>query len=673
MNEQNNDLNNNQSTNNMMPQNAQPNAMNQPTQPGVPLEQVQNGRPEFSNAEEVISSSQVGSTRTPGQSTQEAAPNNINQAPRVQPINNQNVNVTPINQIQNSQNVGMNQQVQNNNLSNTTQQVDIVKKEALNPLANEPVQSPTQNYNNVQNGVITPNTQFNNLQQQNGAMNSTAVGFVASASPLPKKKNKGLIAAMVIIIIGALVALGWFVVYPFIVKTYLSDPKNVYEATIRTAFKQINNTVTDVVHDKAIFNIQATLDSNIEELADFSGYTYELNAGVDPKLQALQAGFSIKDKSNVGHSYYTYLKDGKEYVRYSTYRDLIYKGEANLEELNDEFASMEEIFNTTKKLNQADINYIINKVADLLVESIDEKKLSKEDASINIKGETLKVTNNKYTVDYTTLVNMVDHILTGLTEDDESVRILSEMYGVTEDEFKEGFSSLRENLELNQNEDKEVDDTSIIFGIYTYGLKNDIIGYSMSTTEDDSELHYYAKDGYFELKALLVSNDIETNTEEETIIEVLGEPKNKITNVSIKINDEELATLVVNEWTENSKDVDYSISFGELGLDGFLRLSKDTNDERAKYGLEFDVNTQGQEVKVTLDITEDWTSEVANINTGTAVTLDETQLQEKENEFFNTLTSTPLGILVSTVSGDYVSPVEPDMNENNDYEYDYSY
>ena len=86
--------------------------------------------------------------------------------------------------------------------------------------------------------------------------------------------------------------------------------------------------------------------------------------------------------------------------------ELIYVGEANLEEAGEIFGSFQEMISTSKKASSEDINYVLNKISELLISSLDESKLSKEEASIIVNKETIKVVNNKYNLNRLEVINL---------------------------------------------------------------------------------------------------------------------------------------------------------------------------------------------------------------------------------------------------------------------------
>ena len=513
---------------------------------------------------------------------------------------------------------------------------DIVAQAPINPIQNNAAPS---------NGVYGPSIPLNTVND------ATNVGFVASAEPLKKKKNGGIKVIIILIILAILGALGYFVVYPYVVKTYFSDPKNVYETSINAAFKSINSTINDLVHQKAIYNIEASFDSNISELKPYTGYSYGINMGVDPVAKTFQSGLIIKNNtSSTEHSYYEYLKDNKKYAKYSSYRGYIYLGEANLEEQSQLFSSFEDIFNTSEKLNSEEIEYLTTKLSTLLINSIDESKLSKEDAILKLNNEELKVTNNKYTVTYDVYVKTLETIVNGLKDDEKALEIIAKITDSELDDVKTSFDEFKVDEENVSEETKEKE---LYINIYSYGLKNDIVGFEVTSNKDESRLFYYFNSNSFELGSYVYSNDIETGKETENVLLVSGVKKGSSTNVKIKLNDDEVGTLDIKQWNDKGFDIDYTIIIGGDEVKGNIKLTKDLNEERAKYTFDLRVNKGDEFISLNFKFDEDWTSEVANINTNNADTLTDAELAQKQQEFTNALMETPIGALFTTVSNDY--------------------
>lgn len=556
-----------------------------------------------------------------------------------------------------------------NNSQQPVSQPNVVQQPApvAQPTPPEAPAAPVANTSSVpNNGVFGPSVPLT------GVNNATDIGFVAASTELPKKKKKGPIIVIILVILIALAALGYFVVYPFIMKTYFSNPKNVYETSIKNVVKGISTTTNDLVHNKAIYDIEASFDTNIEELKDYTGYSYNINFGVDPVKKTIQEGIAIKNlSSNVEHSYYYYIKDDKAYEKYSSYRGYIYKGLVDPEQTKDIFSlfNSEELFDNANKLNSEDINYITDKFSQLLVDSIDESKLSKEDTSITIDGKTIKVTNNKYEIDFETLTNTINTIIDGILNDDKAIEIIAKSSEVTKDELKKALEEIK--ITDENNKDEEIVDRSetITTSIYTYGTKNEIVGFGLSNSEEDVDFHYYFNDSYYEaiLKTKVENED--TGKIEESVIEVVGKKNGDNTKVSVKYNDKEVATLDIKQWDEKGIEFDYSLIADEDTITGSIKFVKDINNERAKFSFDASLKMGKEHISVSLAVTEDWTSEVANINTDSAVQLSDEEMKKQQEDFMNALKDTPVGKLITTISGDYDPTIKDYYDNNDDYDY----
>ena len=559
-------------------------------------------------------------------------------------------------------------------------QTDIVAQAPLNPLANETavVTHAEVSPSNVvtpqgQNGVITPSVP---LTANGGAIDSSNVGFVAVSAPPKKKKNKPLIITIVLLVLVGLALLGYFVIYPFVINKFFSDPKKVYETVIKSAFNELSSNATELIHDKVKYELNFSFDSNISTLEPYGGYTYGLTIGVDPKEEAAETKFLAINKNNQSVSYESYLKDGKKYLKYHNKSDYIYAGEANLEELDKLFKvfSFKDLLDASENVNSEEINYLINKLSDLLVTSIDDSKLTKEEASINVDGKTLKVINNKYVIDAATAEATIKHIVNGISDDDKAVDILAKMFEMESSTLKENLKSTLENND-NQETDENEDNMVCTFSIYTtMGFTPTVIGYGLVANNNDDDtynVHYYSADNYFELKADSTSKDTETNKEVTNNFDVIGRTSNGKTKVSISLDDSEILTLNIKDWNESTKNFDYTIKIDDLStITGSFKYTKDINDKRLKNSLEFSLEMGEQFVALVIDFNEDWSSTIANIDTSSSVTLSDDQINDYHNEFLNDLYETPIGELFKTVSGD-VTPAIDDYYSD-DYYDDYS-
>ena len=517
---------------------------------------------------------------------------------------------------------------------------------------------------NINGASVVQNTQNSGIQtsDQLGNMNSLGdvsnVGFVPTGEVIKKKAKKSTVITVIILILIILGLIGYFFVYPFIVKTYFSKPKKVYEETIKSVFKDINETITTPIHDKGIYEISASLDSNVNQLKDFSEYTYSVNLGIDPDTKAIQYGAAIKDPSGTDNSFYNYLKDGNNYQRFSDYDKLVYVGKLKdsypSESLEDQLGrSFETIFAIRERINKDDISYLINKVRDLLLESLDDDKLYKDDSVINVDGNNLKVLAHHYTMDMDNQLRTREYMLNGILGDDKSLEIIAKISGAKKEDI---VKSLEEEVKAVKAYEKKETDIDYDIVIYTYGLKNEFVGYAINTKNVGS-IHYYTKGNYVEL---YLNSKVESLTTEEAVDSTFKAVGKKNGTIKVTVDDTDVATLTVRSLDKKKIDFDYELVDDIKGKsNGTVKIVKDTNNNRTKYDIEVSYNNNGEYIKVKGYIENDWTSEVANINTKAAVNMTDFELETRHGEFIQSLSSTPVGLLFQTESGG----TDPSIND----------
>ena len=509
----------------------------------------------------------------------------------------------------------------------------ITEAPALNPIANEPAQAvqpaPAQPATNA--ATVAPSNPLNTQMDTN-------IGFVAVGEEMKKKKNVPLILTIVLVLLVGLGALGYFVIYPMVVNK-LTKPKDVYYAVIDKAFKEVAPTVEVIAHNKAIFDIEAQIDTNIEQLKDLNGYTYAFNGGFDPVNKKLQGGIKIIDTASQEHSAYIYVKENRQYLRLSSYRELIYYNPN--QDLNQYW---DQIYSMTENINSEEYNKIVNKYIELLKNGIVESKLSKEEASITINGNSYKVLNSKYAIDNETVTAMAKTIRDGFASDDEILDIIAKNTKIDKEKIKQSLEA------YDFSKPMLPEGTVYYLNVYTYSVKNTLVGIEL--TQENNSIHYYTMDDYFEIKADATNHNEQTGKDETTNLFIEGKKVNGKTNVTFTYNNKQYAKMIINAWDEKTKDFTYEINYGEQVVSGSIKLIVDNNESRSKVNLNVAVNVDNQYFKLALAITNDWTSEVANINAGTAKELSDAEIENKLKEFISELKGTPLYKMIATESGD---------------------
>ena len=507
----------------------------------------------------------------------------------------------------------------------------------------------------IDGSVVVENSQNSGIQTSDhlSSLNSgdvSSVGFVPTGEVIKKKPKKGIVITIVLLVLVILGLVGYFIIYPFIVKTYLSKPKNVYKETITYMAKEVSDVVTTPIHDKGIYDISVGLDTNINQLSKFSGYTYGVNLGVDPNSKNVQYGLYIKDPTGTENSFYNYLKDGKNYQRFSDYDKLVYIGELKDSYSSDTLEGMlgnsfNEILTQRKRVSGEDTKYLIDKVRDLLINSLDEDKLYKDDASINIDGTNLKVLAHHYNMDFDNQVRTREYLLNGILNDDKSLEIISTMLSVEKEEITEEIEELLKSSKEYEKQDSDIDYDIVI---YTEGLKNDVIGYAINTKNNGS-IHYYSKGNYIELYINNKVESLETEESKDVVLKAVGK---KNGTIKVTYDDKDIANLTIRSLDKKKIDLDYEVIIEEDGkYTGIFKFTEDTNAERSKYDIDFSLSINGENINIKAKVENDWTYDVADINTKAAVNMTDYELQSRHSEFIKSLSNTPIGMLFQTTDG----------------------
>ena len=528
----------------------------------------------------------------------------------------------------------------------------------------------------VANGGITDPNVIAPSSPINGPIDSTNVGFIQTGTELKKKKNPIIIVGIIIVIIAILGAIGYFVIYPKIVNK-LADPKVVYKNTIESFSKELSNTITSTIHTKNIFEVKASLESDIPVIKDYSGYTYSGRFGVDPENKLLELGYGITDnstKTDYINNYY--IKNNSYYVKYSTYRDLIYAGAADNSELNEMFETFNTLLKNSNEKNAQNTAYIVEAIINSFGNSIDESKLSKEESSLSVGGQSAKVRKNIYKIDKATAESMYKKIIDQLANDDKFVEAVYEYYvqcsSVASEEMSITIDSKKDVVELlNQlkDTDLEIDDSfNIDMIIYTTGNKQEFAGIEFSSEKDN--FHYYTLNNNYEI--VLTSEDVD-------IFSIVGIAKGSITDVSIKIMEIEFATLKISSWTDKEIAFDYVVTIpadmleaeDDLVLSGNFSMKNNVTNENSTSDITFKLVLPDKTyLSLKVNVLNDWTSDVSNINTSSAKTLTDDEMYSVVKTFNDYLINdTPFGKFNGTLGG--ITDSSNNIGNDNDYNYDY--
>lgn len=478
-------------------------------------------------------------------------------------------------------------------------------------------------------------------------------GFVPNLPPEnnnnieSKKKDKkpliiGLASAIILIIIGV------FVIFPIVQKKFMSNPKNVFDTTIKNASKNMNEFISDINLESFLFDINLKYDTNIESLKQFSGYTYGLKTGFNTKEQLMEASLYMKDSNNKNYGLDAYLKNQKTYMKLSNNDSLLYLGEEDKNEIASTFEELNNYLNN--KISNDEISYLIDKVSSLMVDSIDEDRLTKEDGTLKINDDEIDVTKNIYNIDKSTLDKTKDFIINGLVEDKKTLKTLAKLLEVDEDKVKETLNGENDNIDTIDNNNQDVNIDVIIF---TEKKKNDVVGYELQS-DKKAIISYVFNDNGFSL-VLDDSDDevdgIEVKEDTKQIIKLIGTKENDKTNVDILYNDQKYINLVVSQFDDKAVKFTYKINAEDVNVNGDFALTMNNSNSGKEDKLVLSLNSGSDKININLNFTTKNNPKIADIDVNNAKELSDEELSKAMNDFIVSLSDTPIGYLLSTTNG----------------------
>ncbi|MCM1371160.1 MAG: zinc ribbon domain-containing protein [Clostridium sp.] len=295
------------------------------------------------------------------------------------------------------------------------------------------------------------------------------------------KSNKGLKIALIIAGILVIAVVGFFLVTKFILFT----PKNLFNKGIEKLYSGIENSANIKESEKykdKIVNIKANskfdlyvnddyLESNIQPI---------LNILNDIKISTDQ---TIDTKTSEFNLISTLSNDaGKLSIGIISNENGIYY---KLNDLYDKYLYLDtkDITNgltNVNTFNQEDFNYAKDKIKEIFMSTLDDSKFEESDANLKLNDNDENVKAISYKIDEREQKRIYKEVISKIKDDSKLMEILTKMSGLSKEELIDNMN------ESNISDD--FGDAVITLKIYTKGLFNDIVGYSLTFKEDDESI-----------------------------------------------------------------------------------------------------------------------------------------------------------------------------------------
>lgn len=389
------------------------------------------------------------------------------------------------NTIQNQVPVQSDNSTQNPFFGNRSNKVNPMGSNILN-------QVPVQSENNVQNQVFENQSNIVNpiesnminqvsLQTENSIQNpifenknvniesDLSNNMPNNQNSKEKKKINKLYIIIAIVVIMLITGLLYF-------RLFINTPYNYMVTALESISLKYENFAETVLIDYNIYedNLQIDADLTLNVLSDSTGYLSDyddlnitFNAGIDYLNNNVIIGGSLSE------DYETLLEAKLEYINEYLYIDLGDLYESTLFISLDETLNFSELLSDSYAIDLNSIEYtkIVQEIFDIYLEILDKDNTEVEKVTINYVGEEKEVIKTTFIYDETAYNKLIEI----LTNNENIIEYLSKISGYSIDEIK----IMLENGEILSYESGQLN-----FNVYTSGILNSCIGYSISSDEN---------------------------------------------------------------------------------------------------------------------------------------------------------------------------------------------
>lgn len=424
------------------------------------------------------------------------------------------------------------------------------------------------NENNSYNGVIAPDT----LPKENiGDFNN----------------KKGHKTAIILVVLLVLIALGGALYFGW--KKFNNKSNNVYELAINNVYEFLSKSLKENkksnfefdLNEPYTVSLDATLNSNMDELKKFSGLRYGIDVGVDLSKEEGSVAASIDEASSNIVDLLIYFKNGNGYIKADKIIDkIIDAGEYNLFEEMD-FSNYLNYDKSKLKANSEDLEYILKTYKNLVIASLDKSKIVENSDNLTIDGKEYKVTASTYTIDKAVAESTTKYIINGILNDDKFLNCIENIFGIDKNEIKDSLNSALKSMDYS-------DYKTVVVNLYADSTNKIIAG---SFVEEGNEILNFANVDKFNM------------TIESEDSQIIIEETNDSYDLVVKEENIEIINLKFYK-NINGFKLDYVLNVDSLKMNGTIGFS-DYKEEKTsvsgKFAFSFNTSLMGKKINLELD------------------------------------------------------------------------
>ena len=419
-----------------------------------------------------------------------------------------------------------------------------------------------------------------------------------------KKKNKKILIIGIAIVALVAILLG---VYKFVI----NSPKNVFLRAINNEYKQLEKMMdsldsSDISYDDTLV-MESTLDFDItvqegilteDELAllnEINALNLTMNTQYDSKNKQFGYAMGLNHNTSDLLSLGLYGKTSSFYLDLKNYFDKYI--EIPVEDYESLFENQDQ--------NVEDVKYVMSFLKNSFLNNLEKNDFKETKETIEIGSENVKTTKITYVFTEESTMELTSKIMEDMKNDDEFLESFASISGEDKAELKQSIEDAMDDLEDTEESD---DKASIEISVYTKGIMNETVQFSIITRDDD----YTCEMRYSNYKDVKRFSMLENN---ETILNIVNSKEKEDTYKTTVTAD--TLKLVVNS---SKKDDDWNHTYKLTESEStaiisgeFTNVTKEvTKDKEYTTDTKFTagIGAAGMEDIITFEITSNSTSKI---------------------------------------------------------------
>lgn len=455
-------------------------------------------------------------------------------------------------------------------------------------------------------------------------------------------RNRKLLYVLIPLIIVALIlAVG--VIY----LKLNSSPKKIFEHSINKVFSMLEGSEEHVPTMKGTMNLTASIESENEQIQAIStilegtSINFDMQADASNLIINESMNVTVNDESLLNAA--IVLQDQKGYVYLKDYLDKYL-------EIPQEYLEYSDLTEYYDKIETLDQNKLMESIREELIKSISGRKFTKE--------KIQKTNVSKLDLTQEEVFLLIKEILEKLKQNENFNDALGE--------YKDDVMVVVDDMIADFAESEYAEDSTAIISIYTEGLLNKFVGFSIELKDDeDVALGLMLTRGKNASEFVVYEHYGDEREEHIKVrIEDVKENKNKGTATITMTVDEEQFVVTYNYETQGNKTI-FTLSTEIKGIN--FVISGDAVEEGNNVKGNLVISLQKESMgKISLNCAYNFTYdvEIQKVDTQNAVLIDELSEEDQTTLMTNLQNSTLFqiieqsGLLDATEGDDYYT--EPD-------------